>query len=682
MQKKLPSINSAHGSETRNIINELIKLFNSMGYTYDEALQKAHDVLNEAKQTNDMNKDVQKQVNDLILHAGESDAEVIQARGNHTVLNERLKDVDKRLAEMPIKPLKYGPLEMPSDFKPDLLCTFYRDNDGIIKHNMNFNERYKNGTQLYVRSNGNDSTADGSTASPYRTISKAIADAVAGTDSKYEIITNIPVLNGSDFSFNQTVENKTIAFVSEGTYEESAKQSRIYSLNPSDYNDDWDTGVAGWVRTMTEGAKFTKTVVGTSISFKYRTDTSGGIFKVKVDGREDSVKEYSSYSITNDIVEKNIFFDLGSGNHTVEITFVGADPLNPGGVVPRILIHQAEAFSTFYYDYSKVPKYAKDKTLVSSNREYVWTQDGTGTFRTDRTGARNVIDTHNVDIYGVPIPLVNASSLSVCKSTKNTWYSDGTTVWVHRNDNRRPTMDDTILNIGVNGINPTLGNGGVLYFENFILTNWQTAHPFTATNTASTPQGEVCLNDVILVGGINNASRGNALSIEGIKDVYSFNVIAAYAQLDGFNYHYTNIAEANKRDCLAVEYNCKAYNLGLEFQGAGSNNASTSHEGASILRVGTVGYRNTGATIIDVNGCYSVLYDCNASQPMLDGIKGKGRAYSFTTESSGREGKTYLINCGATEADTSLVIDTTHKAYIQNFKYDGEVVASGEIELL
>ena len=49
MQNKLPLINSAHGPETRNIINELIKLFNGMGYTYNEALQKARDVLDEAQ---------------------------------------------------------------------------------------------------------------------------------------------------------------------------------------------------------------------------------------------------------------------------------------------------------------------------------------------------------------------------------------------------------------------------------------------------------------------------------------------------------------------------------------------------------------------------------------------------------------------------------------------------------
>ena len=90
VQKKLPLINSAHGSETRNIINELIKLFNGMGYTYNEALSKAHDVLNEAKKTNDMNKDVQTQINNLILSDGESDAEVIQARSNFNTLNSRV----------------------------------------------------------------------------------------------------------------------------------------------------------------------------------------------------------------------------------------------------------------------------------------------------------------------------------------------------------------------------------------------------------------------------------------------------------------------------------------------------------------------------------------------------------------------------------------------------------------
>lgn len=108
VQKKLPTINSAHGSETRNIINELIKLFNGMGYTYDEALQRAHSVLSEAKKTNNMNKDVQQQINNLILSDGKSDAEVIQARGNEVILKDRLDKTDNRISDVAINPKDYG----------------------------------------------------------------------------------------------------------------------------------------------------------------------------------------------------------------------------------------------------------------------------------------------------------------------------------------------------------------------------------------------------------------------------------------------------------------------------------------------------------------------------------------------------------------------------------------------
>ena len=102
VQNKLPLINSAHGSETRNIINELIKLFNGMGYTYNESLKMSREILENARQTNNMNQDVQKQINNLILSDGESDAEVIQARGSFNILKNRLDNIDTNLAERAI----------------------------------------------------------------------------------------------------------------------------------------------------------------------------------------------------------------------------------------------------------------------------------------------------------------------------------------------------------------------------------------------------------------------------------------------------------------------------------------------------------------------------------------------------------------------------------------------------
>ena len=117
MQKKLPSINSEHGSETRNIINELIKLFNGMGHTYNESLKMARNILIEAKKTNDMNKSVQEQINALIAESGTSDAEVIQARidtagDSHKTLKARLDNsynkINNRMKDIQVSVKDFG----------------------------------------------------------------------------------------------------------------------------------------------------------------------------------------------------------------------------------------------------------------------------------------------------------------------------------------------------------------------------------------------------------------------------------------------------------------------------------------------------------------------------------------------------------------------------------------------
>ena len=94
VQKKLPLINSAHGSETRNIINELIKLFNSMGYTFNESLEKAQVILNQAEVINKNNVDTNERL-DREIGKLTTDSEVIDARGDHTVLNGRLTENEK-----------------------------------------------------------------------------------------------------------------------------------------------------------------------------------------------------------------------------------------------------------------------------------------------------------------------------------------------------------------------------------------------------------------------------------------------------------------------------------------------------------------------------------------------------------------------------------------------------------
>ncbi|WP_204981985.1 hypothetical protein, partial [Mammaliicoccus sciuri] len=325
-----------------------------------------------------------------------------------------------------------------------------------------------------------------------------------------------------------------------------------YSVDTGNLDNAWDTGVNEFIRTTTANATYNYRVYGSNITLKYRKDTSGGLAKVTVDGKNSTKKEFTTYSDTPTTVQEELYFDLDEGYHDVKVTFIGADPDVSYGSTPRLLLAIQNVFTTSYKDYTKAYRYSKNKTLVSSNATYTWSEDGTGTFTTNRTSVRNVIDLYNVDIYGLPIPLKNATSIEECKANKNTWFSNGTSVWVHRNDETEPTINSTIVNIGVSGVSPKLADGGCIYFENFVFTSWITANPLNVTNDSTTPKGELCVNKCLMVGQRSNSSRGNGVAIEGVKNAYLFDCITAYAQLDGFNYHYTNINENEKRDCLAI----------------------------------------------------------------------------------------------------------------------------------
>jgi hypothetical protein len=316
-----------------------------------------------------------------------------------------------------------------------------------------------------------------------------------------------------------------------------------------------------------------------------------------------------------------------------------------------------------------IPDTGVDRILMNNGQSGLsWTADGTGTWKATRSGVYTVYDLRKKDAYGVPYPLDFKPSLAECQATPNTWYSDNVTVWVHPSDNLVPNDNNFIIGLGTLLFTATLLGTSKLYFENCDLIggNVTTLINFKGDATGATVVGEVWANNCKFVGGANKkpeiTPQGNCITVENIKSTYFFNCLSAYGNLDGFNYHYVNVPLANRRDCLAFEYNCVSYKHGLRDLGS-SNNATTAHEGVCTLRIGSVGYKCPGPLCADVNDCYSILYDCD----MHDQFDTNDNGFYFSgTANSGA--KAILNNCGAMGTNMVPVATANVPTTLINFK--------------
>lgn len=94
---KLNRTGSIWNRDERININDNWDILEGIGRQSNTMYNEYKNVLNEAKKTNQKNIDVQSQIDNLVLSKGQSDAEVIQARGSYDTLNSRLNIADERL---------------------------------------------------------------------------------------------------------------------------------------------------------------------------------------------------------------------------------------------------------------------------------------------------------------------------------------------------------------------------------------------------------------------------------------------------------------------------------------------------------------------------------------------------------------------------------------------------------
>ena len=96
-------ISTSWDAGNRNAMNDNFKeLYGSYidaGFDASEARRRATEALEKSNQALDKSESTQKQLDDIIIDSGTSDAEVIQARGGHDVLNDRLNQFSADLAQ-------------------------------------------------------------------------------------------------------------------------------------------------------------------------------------------------------------------------------------------------------------------------------------------------------------------------------------------------------------------------------------------------------------------------------------------------------------------------------------------------------------------------------------------------------------------------------------------------------
>ena len=282
---------------------------------------------------------------------------------------------------------------------------------------------------------------------------------------------------------------------------------------------------------------------------------------------------------------------------------------------------------------------------MSSNSSSIFSKSASyeNVYEATRGGISNYALDASIKSSGLPLVMVNVGSIQEVNDTPNSYYHDGTKLYIRTFDDRDVTglsLDHNL--ILSSGMANTIFEGDIdLYLEN--VTIYGSTSPLQARSTSSSDKLRVFAKDSnFLFTGDENK---DAVMLQGVTLSIFQNCKAGYSLKDGFNYH--------AKDGIipkSIEINCQGFENGNDTDD--NDQGSTTHDGGSIIRVGGAYYRNKGANIAeDATGntgteslnlgvvCFeakapsdvrAVNFDCYDGVSMwLDGCSGYGSPYDI-----------------------------------------------------
>ncbi len=247
--------------------------------------------------------------------------------------------------------------------------------------------------------------------------------------------------------------------------------------------------------------------------------------------------------------------------------------------------------------------------------------------------------------YGVSVPFTQRASAADVDANPGSWCLDAGVLYVRTLDARKPDENIRVY-LGVSALR---FDGGDLHLEGIEFHGGGLSGAFFL-NGGVTP---------IRVSAQRCAFRyspsGNGLTAWGTDLIVLRECEASDNYLDGFNYGTASGVTTN-----AMEVSCVATNNG--FSGSGNDNASTSHNGARVIRVAGEYEGAQGRNVVDVHdGTKSFNWGCAARASR--GSAGNNVDWEAGQPTLVQDVEMWLVECSASGSTAAAVAQAGTKIY-------------------
>ncbi len=298
-----------------------------------------------------------------------------------------------------------------------------------------------------------------------------------------------------------------------------------------------------------------------------------------------------------------------------------------------------------------------------------WTKTGgaTYTYQTARAYAIRARNMEYVDEYGFARTYTWVTSAAAVDATEGSFYTDGTTVWVHPHNHDEPNINNARIDIQQRNLNWSCNQN--LFLRGFDFEGGQEGCLSIGGGSTNT----IVLDDCTMRYAVgSNLQNGGTTYATGAR-ISSCGLFAAFGcdasknSRDGFGY----VADAGPIPG-GLLVNCRGWLNGEG--GSQSNNGYTSHEGVKSVSVGCDWRHSYGTNSGHVNDNTQVWSVGDVAGASMGDVKLGGAITAAAFGAWMGSATVWLDSCRDVGSDMGVFSGDTGKIYIRNHRGTGRRV--------